>query len=1655
MPMRMIKKTSKKKMTMKLMTRKFFSHIEKNRLLTLRKYKRKHKIIKMKKIPFLRLASPEEIIRWGERFSIDGSLIGEVSDFSMDSIKQPTVNGFFSEQIFGPVEKPYICACEKETDNIHNFTNIFVYWVIEVMYAHSQKHLHLQTSEDIYLSYICSKCGVELDYEVVFEMPKQKRKRFTSFGHIKSEIPLIHPLFSSFLSCFLFWSKDEEIQTLYSLFSFGYFPLIQHWTFFSSQSYYYYLQGDSSFFQKEKENTFYPSLIQKKKNLLYFYLPEVSLIYFSLSKRIGNIIKKDHFLYFYGLNSRKSWSLNTTDRAEFPLFIDFFWFADEIIFDKPQIPYLLKQRHSLERVLHIDYPSYIAFTDEITFLISTEIPEMIFLEDYFLFHKMSLLYIFYQSFLFEKISQKESFMVSVLSKKIFELDIYDTLSFFLTNITKKKKNTNNFDFEIKKNSLIFDFIYIKIIYFSKLKYLTSFLLKRIHFVFSQNEMKALYFEVFFHLFQNQTQKAFIKDSSMLNLLFLKFKINIMEKYLKPSDFFLNEKAEKKARKKFFSRRNSKYKKSYKNWMKLFQNQYKKMIKKIKKNIIILKNFQNFSSGNLNPFWILLRRILVLPPEYRPYIDYGNQNEIVLLDFLEERNAEVPTLFISDVNHFYRELLHSTHIYSQFIWNPLFSAFLYRPQPFDGEIIHFLDSDLYCNFLFSMRALEFREISHYWRLRFFLALNIQKNLNNLINMSDRHPTYSRSFGIPKPKLPRKSLLDRLIGKKGFIRQYLLGKRVDYSGRSVISSAPHLDIYECGLPFELALTLFQPFLKKFYRLDFWLVDYMNYLEYKTQYMNDIETDLYFMINKKKAKKKKGINYFVDESQETPLNDFQRIEGDIDSQYEMNILWVVLNHYCKMNPILLNRAPTLHRKGIQSFLPRLTMNQSIELHPLVCPAFNADFDGDQMAIHLPVTESSRIEAFHILWSGLDIFSTANEDPLVSPAQDMILGLNYLTLLPSITISSNKILHQFFWRNFSDILIMVNKRKSYIQTEEEEKEKELLFQWFSWSYWSFSFLKDLLFFFSEKLEKNFIELQFLETSSYQKPGKNSVIFGRSLATHTFFQNHKIFIKTTLGRSSLSDFLLIHSPKMEFFFQNIFKNIKKDSFGFPIISFDSDIIANAFLCLFYSRVFQEYFQKHQQEYKLPEDNWNIDKKEKEIQYFLFSPYTLNMKFSVYSLFFFSESKKKEKEMDKKQIYIIAKLLDLFFDIYFFYYKDIIQVWNQRKDSFGIWNQRKTVKNYEFFLFFIHETYKKYHPKYISFGFFFKEIDLTRKKKIEIYDMFFTDDGILPLTEFTKYWIYSHFEESENDVFQKNALNLWYACYSEFHKKNNRKYFINSFRFQDFQNVPYNKHINDLVEKFKVLHFHQEDFTCVLLDDEDAYINTKDGEIKKMIDNENVNQIITNSFSHVDFDTLNLNDFLDHFYENPSEIFQLLLPFGNFLKEILWKKDEFNIPFSNQYYNRTGLGFNFLKMKKKLKKILNQELLDFNIYHSHIQKEKKIENFEFKIENEFFQYFSSFQYFYLCSTNFLLLRHFFFIPQIKKKKYKINYLNIKYHFVTPQFQKYNKDSRITQKKFHKTFFSFLKEKSKMKKTYTFFFLFFYNKSCKSYEYLQKKNIYSL
>src|SRR5512146_2659039 len=303
--------------------------------------------------------------------------------------------------------------------------------------------------------------------------------------------------------------------------------------------------------------------------------------------------------------------------------------------------------------------------------------------------------------------------------------------------------------------------------------------------------------------------------------------------------------------------------------------------KIKKYAKRLKVLEAFNASGIQPEWMVMTVLPVLPPELRP---------LVPLD-----GGRFAT---SDLNDLYRRVINR---------NNRLRRLLELKAP---DII----------------------VRNEKRM-------LQESVDSLLDNGRRGKAMT---GANKRQL--KSLADMIKGKSGRFRQNLLGKRVDYSGRSVIVVGPQLKLHQCGLPKKMALELFKPFI--FERLE-----------------------------------KMGLA--------TTIKAGKRMV-----EAEEPIVWDILEEVIREHPILLNRAPTLHRLGIQAFEPTLIEGKAIQLHPLVCSAFNADFDGDQMAVHVPLSLEAQMEARTLMLASNNVLSPANGKPIIVPSQDIVLGLYYLSM-------------------------------------------------------------------------------------------------------------------------------------------------------------------------------------------------------------------------------------------------------------------------------------------------------------------------------------------------------------------------------------------------------------------------------------------------------------------------------------------------------------------------------------------------------------------------------------------------------------------------------------------------------------------------------------
>lgn len=302
--------------------------------------------------------------------------------------------------------------------------------------------------------------------------------------------------------------------------------------------------------------------------------------------------------------------------------------------------------------------------------------------------------------------------------------------------------------------------------------------------------------------------------------------------------------------------------------------------KFNKKMKRLRLLDHFISTECNPAWMVFSVIPVIPPDLRPMVQLDGGR-----------------FATADLNEFYRRIINRN------------------------------------NRLARLKAILAPEI---------IIRNEKRMLQEAVDALMDNGRRGRTV-VGANNRPLKSLSDIIEGKQGRFRQNLLGKRVDYSGRSVIVVGPKLQLHQCGLPQEMALELFQPFV--IHRLI-----------------------IQGLVNNIKAAKKL----------------IQRNEPTV---------WKALQEVIQGHPILLNRAPTLHRLGIQAFEPILVSGRAIKLHPLVCPAFNADFDGDQMAVHVPLSLEAQAEARLLMLAPNNFLSPATGQPILMPSQDMVLGCYYLT--------------------------------------------------------------------------------------------------------------------------------------------------------------------------------------------------------------------------------------------------------------------------------------------------------------------------------------------------------------------------------------------------------------------------------------------------------------------------------------------------------------------------------------------------------------------------------------------------------------------------------------------------------------------------------------
>ncbi len=338
----------------------------------------------------------------------------------------------------------------------------------------------------------------------------------------------------------------------------------------------------------------------------------------------------------------------------------------------------------------------------------------------------------------------------------------------------------------------------------------------------------------------------------------------------------------------------------------------------KSTIRRIRILESFVATKTNPTWMVLTVLPVLPPHLRPLLE-----------------LESGKLVAADINEIYRLIITRNQRLFDFLYN-------------------FVAPEL-------------------------IAVHARKLLQEAVDSLIDNARLAKDKTICLNNKALKSLTEILEGKQGRFRQSLLGKRVDYSGRSVIIVGPNLRLNQCGLPYEMAAELFKPFL---------------------------------------------INQLLKTKIQPPSHNTKL--ANIIIKKNKPFVWRLLVELTQKYSILLNRAPTLHRFGIQAFDPVIILGQAIHLHPLVCTGFNADFDGDQMAVHLPLYEASQLEARTMMRPCFNVLSPSNGDVILKPTQDMVIGCYYLTLM----IHNNKSLLKKWFANEKEALLAFYQKKMTIHT-------------------------------------------------------------------------------------------------------------------------------------------------------------------------------------------------------------------------------------------------------------------------------------------------------------------------------------------------------------------------------------------------------------------------------------------------------------------------------------------------------------------------------------------------------------------------------------------------------------------------------------------------
>ena len=886
------------------------------------------------------LASPKQIKDWAERYLPTGEVVGEVTSWETVNYKtlKPEPNGLFCQRIFGPIVD-YTCACGKKSNKLQ--------------------------------SGFCAKCGVERT---------TSRVRRYRLGYIRLKQPVVHTLYathkpSPFSLC-LDWS-NKRIQAImygtefcnlpanFNIFSSN-LDIYQKWFSTISTEYYDKINSSASSFSnftcpvvKETTKKKLPLvLIKNDKNLKQQNINKFSK---NLSKRPTLFLLKDRidpifessetkhypqnkinpqFYYEEILGQSKkedgnnqfinSANLNRTEKMGISKYI----FGNKVESDKkilssqtkfrsrvtrqriensiPSLDHRIKNSGTVIQGANDINPEWNSGPDQPNQISADNIKSFTKTSDKIKAERIKTK--FYQTQTIYPIQKLQ------LGLHIYGIDydmtwrqvedLQDFLIYSWEQPANYEANIPYYNFsKIVDNKLYKEIpIYSQFYPIQTGGLVFQKMLSHFDLINYQRQLRLQYNELKSSIFYIQEKLALLPKNEFASLSpsLSSNTINSNQRLLDKQSHLKNNLSSalqmKQGQKLFLSSAEIKFRqeilqfgKGKSTWEKERQSILKKLNRlkhSEKKCLRRLQYFRDFHKNQMQPAWMVLNYLPVLPPGLRPITSIRGE------------------LVVSDINTLYRKLLT-------------------RNKRINGAT----------RFGIFDTALSGSWASWCYNLR-----QLQEAIDMLLKT-----------GSIEAGKTTKSLLESLKGKKGRFRQHLLGKRVDYSGRSVIVVGPNLKIHECGIPKQMAIELFQPFIIQKLR-------------------------------------NKGIVFTTTAA-----------KAIIAEQNP--IIWDILKEIMKNHPVLLNRAPTLHRLGIQAFLPKLVEGKAILLHPLVCPAFNADFDGDQMAVHIPLSPTARAEALTLLWSRNHLLAPSSGQPLLLPTQDMVLGCYYLTV-PTPKLDKNLLL-------------------------------------------------------------------------------------------------------------------------------------------------------------------------------------------------------------------------------------------------------------------------------------------------------------------------------------------------------------------------------------------------------------------------------------------------------------------------------------------------------------------------------------------------------------------------------------------------------------------------------------------------------------------------